>query len=116
MKSIFLSVVFSCSLFASPDRPASFLGKWHSISKVSAIEEVVFYPDNIVRLSDYRYAFHQRYFLSPDSSKPEGSFKGVFQVINVGKLVKESKVDLRLLEKDVMELSINEKKMILKKD
>ena len=116
MKSIFLSFVLYFGLLNNSDRPAPFLGKWHNVSKASAIEEVVFYPNSNVRLSNSTYAFNQWYGLSEDSTGSERSNKGVFKSINVGKLVKESKVSLRLLEPDLMELMIDNKKLILRKD
>ena len=115
MKSIFLSFVLYVGLLTNSNRPSPFLGKWHNVSKSSAIKEVVFYPDNNVRLSNSTYAFNQWYGLSPDSTGPN-KFNGVFREINVGKLVKESKVSLRLLKPDLMELVIDDKKVILRKD
>lgn len=115
MKSMFLSFVLYYGLLANADQPP-FLGKWHNVSKSSAIEEVVFFPDNNVRLSNDTYAFHQRYSLSPTNIGTDNSFNGVFRIVNLGKLVKESKVNLRLLEKDLMELQIDDKKIVLKKN
>lgn len=114
MKSIFLSFVLYFGLLANTDQ-LPFLGKWQNVSKSSAIEEIVFLPNHNVILSNGNYAFNQRYILSPVNSDTYNSFNGVFRAINVGKLVKESKVNLRLLEKDLMELEIDDKKIILRK-
>lgn len=116
MKSIFLSFVLYYGLFTNSGHPAPFLGKWHNVSKASTIEEVVFYPNNNVKLSNNTYALNQWYGLSPDSIEPDKSFNGVFRIINVSRLVKESKVSIRLLKQDVMELKIDDKKMIFRKE
>jgi len=116
MKTIFLSFVLSLGLVVNSDRPAPFLGKWHNVSKTSAIEKVIFYPDNNVRLSNSTYSFNQWYSLSQEVIGSNTLYKGVFKSINVGKLVKESKVSLRLLNTDLMELMIDDKKFLLRKD
>ncbi|WP_199121224.1 hypothetical protein [Pedobacter sp. ASV28] len=115
MKSIFLSIFFCCSLLTGYSEKAPFVGKWRNVSKTSTIQEVVFFPDNNVKLSSNTHAFLQRYSLSPNKDNKE-EFNGVFRMINVGKIVKESKVSLKFLESDLMELNLNEKRLILKRD
>jgi len=116
MKSILLSFMLYCGLMANPERTTPFIGKWHNVSKNAAIKEIVFYPDNNVRFSNGTYAFNQYYSLSPDKKDADHSFKGFFRIVNVGKLLKESKVAIMMLKQDLMEIKIDEEVIVLKKD
>ena len=114
MKITFLAIIFSLGVISNRDNPAPYIGKWHNISSTSPIKEVLFFPDNKVKFSNSTYSMLQRYSLS----SPEGQdnrFTGLFEVINVGKLVKKSSVELNILGDNLIELQIDGKKLILKK-
>lgn len=115
MKTTFLAIIFSLGIFLSANPSAPYMGKWENVSSGSPIKEVVFFADNNVKLSNETYALLQRYSLSPVRGSKE-RFVGYFESVTLGKVVKRSTVELNLLEVDLIEIQIDGKKLILKKD
>ncbi|RYF15980.1 MAG: hypothetical protein EOO42_16770 [Flavobacteriales bacterium] len=114
MKTTFLAFIFWLGMLSNHGSSTPYVGKWHNVSSTAAIQEVLFFPGHSVKFSNRTYSLLQRYSISAVN---EGSnkFVGFFEVVNVGKVVKKSSVELNFLENDLMELTIDGKKLILKK-
>lgn len=114
MKTTFLAIIFSFGMISSHNNLAPYIGKWRNISSNSSIKEVLFFPNHNVRFSNRTSSMLQRYSLSSTEGSDD-RFTGFFEVFNVGKIAKKSSVELTFLEDDMIELQIDGKKLILKK-
>ena len=114
MKVLFLAFVFYHGLVGDFANVSPYVGKWYNVSKTSPIKEVSFLSDQNVKFSNNIYTVLQTYTLRP-TAVDHNRFVGVFRLLNKGKIVKQSRVDLKLLANDLMELNIDDKRLVLRK-
>lgn len=114
MKTTFLAIIFSLGIISNLRKSTPYLGKWHNVANSSSIKEVSFFPDHQVTFSNQTFSIQQQYSLSSHEGN-HNRFTGFFEIINMGKIVKKSSVEMKFLEDDLMELKIDNKKLILKR-